>query len=99
MKPLIYSEVSLQDCESILETISRDKPQAAILFVEQVLRQCEILAQAPELGEARKHLHPDLRLFCFRNYGIYYRNLSNQVRIERVWHGALNVTAKNFDLD
>jgi plasmid stabilization system protein ParE len=30
-------------------------------------------------------------MFAFRGYGIYYRNLEDRVRIERVLHGAMDV--------
>ena len=95
MKSLVYSEKSLVDIEGILEYISRDKPEAAIRFVEQILSQCELLI-APELGEPRPELIPGLRVFSFRNYGIYYRVLFDQIRVERVLHGALNVTPQDF---
>ncbi len=96
MKSLIYSEKSLADIEGILEYISRDKPEAAVRFVEQILGQCELLSAAPELGESRPHLIPELRVFSFRNYGIYYRILPDQVRVDRVLHGALNTTLQDF---
>lgn len=96
MKALIYSEKSLVDIEGILEYISRDKPEAAVRFVEQILGQCELLSAAPELGEQRFDLISELRVFSFRNYGIYYRLLPGQLRVERVLHGALNVTLQDF---
>lgn len=96
MKPLVYSQRSLKDIEGILEFISRDKPEASLRFVENILQQCDLLSSAPTLGEKRYELLPDLRIFCFRNYGIYYRELPNQVRIERVLHGALNVSTLDF---
>lgn len=96
MKPLIYSKKSLDDIEGILEYISRDKPEAAIRFAEQILAQCELLAQAPELGELRPSLLPLLRVFCFRNYGIYYRFLEDHLRVERILHGALNASRQDF---
>jgi plasmid stabilization system protein ParE len=37
MKPLIYSERSLQDVEEILDFIRADRPEAAVHFVEQIL--------------------------------------------------------------
>lgn len=96
MKPLIYSESSLKDIEGILQYISRDKPRAAIRFVEQLLHQCELLSHNAELGEKRTNLLPNIRVFCFRNYGIYYRDLDDQIRVERILHGALNVSSKDF---
>jgi toxin ParE1/3/4 len=83
--------------EEILEFIARDKPGAAVRFVDRLQQQCESLAQFPELGMRRDDLASELRLFSFRGYGIYYRNLGDRVRIERVLHGALDVRSGRFE--
>lgn len=93
---LIFSEKSLHDIEGILEYISRDKPQAAVRFAEQILSQCEYLLLAPELGEPCPNLASGLRVFAFRNYGIYCRYLEDRLRIDRVLHGALNILPQDF---
>jgi toxin ParE1/3/4 len=97
MKPLFFSEASLEDLSSILEYIARDKPQAAIRFVDQLEKQCKLLSNFPELGSRREDLAPRLSLFTFRGYGIYFRNLDDRVRIERVLHPALDVQQQKFD--
>jgi hypothetical protein len=40
---------------------------------------------------------PDLRVFSFRGYGIYFRNLADRVRIERVLPPGLDITKQSFD--
>lgn len=97
MKRLIFSEKFLSDLEDILRFISRDKPEAAIRFVDKLEKECELLSQFPELGAKREELAAGLRLFTFRGYGIYYRNLEDRVRIERVLHSALDVQQQSFD--
>ena len=96
MKPLVFSEKSLDDLPGILSYIARDKPEAAVRFVELIERQCELLAEFPEAGEKREDLAAHLRLFTFRGYGIYFRNLDDRVRTERVIHGARDVTSEYF---
>jgi toxin ParE1/3/4 len=70
---------------------------AAALFVERLQAQCEALAQFPEIGTRREDLLEDLRLFSFRGYGIYYRNLADIVRIERVLRASQNVGIQHFE--
>jgi toxin ParE1/3/4 len=97
MKQLVFSEKSLDDLEGILRFIACDKPVAASLFVERLQAQCEALAQFPEIGTRRDDLLEDLRLFSFRGYGIYYRNLADIVRIERVLRASQNVGIQHFE--
>ena len=96
MKRLVLSVKSLEDLTRILDFIGRNRPSAAVRFVESIEQRCELLASFPELGMKREDLGADIRLFAFRGYGIYYRNLEDRVRIERVLHGAIDVTAISF---
>jgi toxin ParE1/3/4 len=77
----------------ILEYIARDKPLAAMTFVETLKEKCHILARFPLLGSSREELAPGLRMFPVGNYVIYYRPQSAGVRIERVLHGARDADA------
>ena len=94
---LEFSPLSIADLRTILEYISRDKPQAALNFVAQIEDRCKLLSTFPEIGTARDDLLPGLRLFTFRGYGIYYRTLTDLVRIERVLHPALEIRADLFE--
>jgi len=96
MKPLILSGRSLEDLEAILTYISRDKPLAALNFVNELRQQCDFLPTAPQIGERRDDLAPGLRLITFRGYGIYYRELEDQLRVERVLHPSLDVGQQHF---
>ena len=94
---LEFSPLSLADIRSILDFISRDKPQAAIKFVAQIENRCQLLATFPDIGTARDEILPGLRLFTFRGYGIYYRKISELVRVERVLHPALEIRGEMFE--
>lgn len=96
MKPLVFSEVSIDDLEGVLRYIARDKPDAAVRFVQRLEAECGMLAQFPEIGTRRSDLAEELRLFSFRGYGIYYRDLADQVRIERVLRGSQDVGPQHF---
>jgi toxin ParE1/3/4 len=97
MKALVFSEKSLDDLHSILEYISRDKPEAAIRFIESLEDQCVSLDAFPGIGARRDDLAEDLRLFSFCGYAIYYRELSDEVRVERVLRGAIDVKTLHFE--
>ena len=97
MKSLLFSERSLDDLGQILRIISKDKPEAARRFVDKLEKQCEFLAQFPEVGTLREDLAAGLRLFSFRGYGIYFRSIENDIRIERVLHGTFDVSQESFE--
>lgn len=97
MKTLVFSEKSLDDLHSILVFIARDKPDAAIRFVESLEDQCVSLAAFPGIGTRRDDLAENLRLFSFRGYAIYFSELSDKVRIERVLRGAIDAKTQHFD--
>jgi plasmid stabilization system protein ParE len=97
MKKLVLSERAYDDLLQILRYIARDKLQAAARFVDQLEAQCEFLARCPHSGTKRGDLAPQLRLFTFRGYGIYFRELTDRVRIERVLPPGLDVSNQLFD--
>jgi plasmid stabilization system protein ParE len=84
MKTLVISEKAYDDLLGILRYIARDRPNVAARFVDTLEQQCEFLARCPESGTKRDDLGESLRVFSFRGYGIYFRNLPDRVRIERV---------------
>jgi toxin ParE1/3/4 len=96
MKPLEFSEKSLADLSGILAYIARDKPLAARRFVDELEQQCEFLARFPPLGSQREDLAPQLRLMTHHGYGVYYRDLPEKIRIERVLHPSLDVGGQAF---
>jgi toxin ParE1/3/4 len=84
MSALSFSLLAIAD----LEGIARDKPLAALAFVETLKEKFHTLARFPLLGASGEELIPGLRAFPVGNYIIYYRPESDGARIERVLHGA-----------
>ena len=97
MKKLVVSEKAYEDLLGILRYVARDKPQAAVKLVDSLQQQCEFLARFPQSGTAQDDLAPDLRVFSFRGYGIYFRDLPDRVRVERVLPPGLDITTQAFD--
>ena len=96
MKNLVISEKAYDDLLSILRYIARDKPHSAVAFVDKLEEQCKLLVVCPESGTKRDDLATDLRVFTYRGYGIYFRNLPDRVRIERVLPPGLDITQQSF---
>jgi toxin ParE1/3/4 len=88
-----FSPLAVAGLEGILDYIARDKPLAAIAFVQTLKDKSNTLARFPLLGAAREGLIPGLRMFPVGNYVIYYRPQGGGVRIERVLHGARDADA------
>jgi toxin ParE1/3/4 len=97
MKELVLSEKAYDDLLNILRYIARDKPHVAVTFVDKLEAQCAFLARFPDSGTKRDDLALNLRVFTYRGYGIYFRNLTNCVRVERVLPPGLDIGEGAFD--
>jgi plasmid stabilization system protein ParE len=53
MSKLIISPLAEADLNDILDFIARDKPDAALKWVQPLRERFEFIAQNPGLGEAR----------------------------------------------
>jgi plasmid stabilization system protein ParE len=50
MNDPLFSPLAVADLGDILEYIARDKPLAAVAFIEQLKNKCRTLARFPLLG-------------------------------------------------
>ena len=57
------------------------------------MEQCERIGKSPLAYSGREDLAPGLRMAPMGRYVIFFRVLSDVVRIERVLHGARNLQA------
>ncbi|MDB4413486.1 type II toxin-antitoxin system RelE/ParE family toxin [Pirellulaceae bacterium] len=90
-KPL-YSTAARRDLIDILQFISRDKPDAAVSWVEKIEAKCLLLASQPEMGELRPLLGSDVRWNFIGRYVIFHRKHGDTVEILRVIPGDRNIT-------
>jgi len=68
--------------------ISRDKPEAAYLWIETIEGVCEMLASNPEMGQVRKSKnHGPCRSFTSGNCVIFFRGIDQGVEIIRTVRG------------
>jgi len=91
-----FSPRSAQDLEEIGDFIARDSPRRAVSFVDELEQACEAIADAPLGHEAQPHLRPDLRRAVYGRYLIFYSVREAEVRIERVLHGARDLSGDLF---
>ena|SRR6188768_2295524 len=96
MKQLVVSERAYDDLLQILRYVANDRPTAGVAFVDQLQEQCKFLARFPDSGTKLDDLVPNLRVFSYRGYGIYFRNLNDLVRIERVLAPGLEIRPTLF---
>jgi toxin ParE1/3/4 len=79
---------------AIAEYIARDKPLAAVRWVDEIDGTLSLIAQHPTIGERVDHLSAGIRRFCQGNYLLFYRPIGDGIELRRVLHGA----RKNDDL-
>ncbi len=80
-----FSPPSRKDIADIVSHIAKDSPKAALEFHDALLRRCESLSAAPELGP---QVRPGVRRLVFGAYLIFYRPKPDRIQIARIIHGA-----------
>lgn len=94
MKAPEFSPESRLDLLEIATFIARDNPGRARSFVTELETACCNLVAHPEIGAPRPELHQNLRMFPHGRYLIFYVLLHDTVRIERILHGARNISGQ-----
>lgn len=92
-----FSPRSEEDLEEIADFIARDSPQRAISFIAEIRATCEKLADAPLGYELQPQLDPDIRRAVHGRYLIFYSVYPKHIRIQRILHGARDLTDDLFD--
>jgi toxin ParE1/3/4 len=85
---LIFSPRAAADLEAIGDYIAHDNPARAISFLEELRAHCDRVATAPASYPAREDLAVGLRMAVHGRYLILFRANPDEVRIERILHGA-----------
>jgi toxin ParE1/3/4 len=88
-----FSPSAAQDLEEIGDYINAHNPAAAYRFVRDLRGRCGKLSDAPQRGVARREFGDAVRSFPFRRYVVFYSVLEEEIRIERILHGARDIQA------
>jgi toxin ParE1/3/4 len=87
-----FSQRALFDLRDIGDFIAAENPSAAARWVSTLETRCESLADAPRSGLARPELGETIRSIPLGQYVIFYSVNDAELRIERVLHGARDIT-------
>jgi toxin ParE1/3/4 len=87
MRSVRFSSKAHADVKEILLYISRDKPGAALKFVEQIETRCKLIANNPEMGELRPEYGHGVRSVSLGRYVIFHSVTSEEVLILRIRSG------------
>ena len=93
MAAVTFSPKSRQDLLDIGDYIAKDSRANARRFVGKLMEQCKRIGNAPLGYAGREDLAPGLRMAALGHYVVFFRVIDSTVRIERVLHGARNLSA------
>ncbi|WP_027142057.1 type II toxin-antitoxin system RelE/ParE family toxin [Mesorhizobium sp. WSM3626] len=88
---LSFAPAAVQDIEEIGDYIHAENPAAAHRFITALRGRCGRIADAPRGGAPCSELWPGLRSVAFQKYVIFYIAQENDVRVERILHGARDI--------
>jgi toxin ParE1/3/4 len=90
---VVLSPASECDLEEIGDYIAQDNPSRAVSFIMEMRKRCLELDAMPEAAPLREDVMPGIRMAVHGNFLIFYRIDDQEVRIERILHGARNIQA------
>jgi toxin ParE1/3/4 len=79
--------------------IAQDNPDAATRVIEAAYETFKTLAANPSFGKRRRFRSPLLRdvrswhISGFENYLIFYRDITDGIQVNHVYHGARDIEA------
>ena len=87
-----YTKAATTDLADILTHIAKDKPDAALAWVEKIESKCLLIASSPEIGESKPQLGAGVRASAVGRYVIFHRQANQRVEILRVIPGDRNIS-------
>ncbi|MFT3859328.1 MAG: type II toxin-antitoxin system RelE/ParE family toxin [Aquabacterium sp.] len=90
------SPAAQDDLLDIALYIAVDIPRRAATFVDELERQCNLLGEVPGIGTARPELDQGIPHAAHGRYLIFYHEQEDQLRIERILHGARDIDVEDF---
>jgi len=80
------------DLQEIGDYIAMDNPIRARTFIEELESQMDSIGRNPRGYRLRPDLGPEVRLAAYGRYVILFRIMKDYVLIDRVVHGARDLT-------
>lgn len=91
MPELIFAPSARQDLLDIFAFIARDKPSAAMKWIDDVEAKCALIATSPGFGEARPAFGENIRSSSFGRYVIFFQRLTGGAEIVRIIDGSRDI--------
>jgi toxin ParE1/3/4 len=91
VKRVVFSPQAKRDLQKIADYIAIDNPDRAVTFIEEIEERCLRLGEFPRSARPFPELGTNAHILPFGNYVILYRDLADEVSIERVVHGARDI--------
>lgn len=96
---IIWTHEALEQLTTIEDYISKDSPERAAKFVDQLIEQTESLPERPRAGRVVPEIaNLDIRELIFRKYRIVYRIKQNCIEILTVFEGHRLLRIDEIDL-
>ena len=92
MKRLILAPRALADLREIAAYIAADDPDRATTFRSELEAKARQAADRPHSFRRRDDIAPGLRSIVYHRYLIFFRELDQHVRIERIIHSARDIS-------
>ncbi len=93
MKRAKFTPIAEADLGDIAYFITRDDPERATSFVEEIIAHCHEVAAQPGVGRDRLELGQGVRSIPHGQYTIFYRIADDGIEVVRVLHGARDIDA------
>jgi toxin ParE1/3/4 len=85
---ILWTHEALEQLTEIEDTISKDSPDRAAKFVDQLIERAVSLFDKPHIGRTVPEIsNPDIRELIFRRYRIVYRFKETCIEILTVFEG------------
>jgi len=91
LKLVSFSPLAEADLEGIADFIAKDNPSRAASFVNELRSRCEKTGRSLEAARPFFALAQDARIVPYKRYVILFRNLPDEVSIERILHSARDI--------
>jgi len=95
MAEIIWTEMAVEDLDSIAEYIARDSEYYAVDFVKRIILEIEKLKEFPLAGRKVPEQNDDnIREIIYHNYRLVYKFESEKIYISIISHGSYDLSDK-----
>lgn len=90
---LRFSTLAREDLRDIGDFIARDNHKRARSFIEDIQRQCDRIAEQPQLYPARLEISTSMKSCAFGRYIIFFSldESGSQILVHRILHSAMDI--------